>query len=115
MRILHLASASDWRAALGSGTYRTSTRGRTLEDVGFIHASTPDQLRAVAEVVYTDCDEELVVLVTDDEALRTAGVPVRYEDGGDGVLYPHIYGPLRPTDVTEVVPAAFDPDGRFTF
>lgn len=115
MRILHLASRADWDAALESGSYRVSTRGRSLDDVGFIHASGADQLSAVAEFVYADCDDPLVVLVMDDDALRSSGRPVRYEDGGDGELYPHIYGPIRPTDVTDVVPAGFDPQGHFRF
>ena len=37
MQIFHIASASDWTAAQRSGTYTTSTRGRTLEQEGFIH------------------------------------------------------------------------------
>jgi uncharacterized protein (DUF952 family) len=115
MRILHLASASDWRAALESGWYRTSTRGRSLADVGYIHASSPDQLAAVAEFVYAGCEDELVVLVMDDDAIRATGTQVRYEDGGDGELFPHIYGPIRPADVSDVQAAGFDSGGRFIF
>ena len=106
---------SDWHAALASGSYRTSTRGTSLDDVGFIHASAPNQLRVVAEFVYADCDDALVVLVMDDDAIRATGTAVLYEDGGDGELYPHIYGPILPSDVTEILPAGFDFQGRFTF
>lgn len=42
MEILHLAHRADWDEALVSGQYRTSTRGASLDDVGFIHASTCD-------------------------------------------------------------------------
>lgn len=115
MEILHLATRSDWDAALGSGTYATSTYGRTLSDVGFIHASTPRQLPAVAEAVYADEPAEIVVLVLDDEVVRAAGVEVRYEDGGNGETYPHIYGAIDPAWVTAVLPAEFDDAGRFGF
>lgn len=114
VKILHLTAKSDWDTAIERGSYRVSTRGRSLDDVGFIHASTPDQLRAVAEFVYAGHDDELVVLIMDDDAIRSTGTPVRYEDGGDGELYPHIYGPIRPTDVTEILSAGFDSQGRFT-
>jgi uncharacterized protein (DUF952 family) len=115
VKILHLASKSDWDAALESDSYRVSTRGASIEEVGFIHGSRPDQLRAVAEFVYADCEEALAVLVMDDDAIRATGTEVRYEDGGGGQLYPHIYGPIRRADVTEILPAGFDSAGRFTF
>ena len=113
MEILHLARADDWAVALASGAYRTSTRGKTLDEVGFIHASTPDQLVDVAEAFYRDETAALVVLVMDDDEVRSTGVDVRYEDGGDGELYPHVYGAIEPAVVRDVRPAAFDSDGRF--
>ncbi|HEY8790787.1 MAG TPA: DUF952 domain-containing protein [Actinopolymorphaceae bacterium] len=96
---------------------RTGSRlaGATLDDVGLIHASAPGQLRTVAEFAYASCEDALVVLVMDDDAIRATGTPVRYEDGGDGELYPHIYGPIRTAFVTGILPAGFDSDGHFTF
>ncbi len=47
--IYHIALESDWDAALEAGEYRTSTLGRTLEDEGFLHASTASQVRDVAD------------------------------------------------------------------
>lgn len=113
MTILHLAHRSDWDAALVSGEYRTSTRGRSLDEVGFIHASYPHQLAGVAEFVHADDDAELCVLVIDEDAARRDGVMIIDEDGGDGEEYPHIYGAIRPEWVTEVRPAGFDAEGRF--
>lgn len=113
MTILHLALQSDWEAALGSGEYRTSTRGATLDQVGYIHASYPEQLTGVAEFVYAGSDAALCVLVIDERRVAAAGVRIVEEDGGDGGLYPHIYGPLRPEFVIEVIPAAFDAQGAF--
>lgn len=38
--IVHITERSLWEAALKSGTYETSTRGRTLQQEGFINFST---------------------------------------------------------------------------
>lgn len=90
--IFHLALPPDWAAAFESGEYTTSTRGQTLADVGFIHASTQAQMEATANRFYADVDE-LVVLTIDP--LRVE-VPIVWEPPAPGVdeLFPHIYGPL---------------------
>jgi len=110
MTIFHIAHRADWDAALVAGEYRISTRGLTLDQVGFIHASSADQLASVAELFYRDDPESLVVLEIDDSALDDA---VRWEDAGSGELFPHIYRALHPADVTAIVPAHFDESGRF--
>ena len=114
MQILHLAEEGHWKEAQSSGEYCCSTRGASLDEVGFIHASTSSQLPTIAEALYSGVDQ-LVVLVMDDDAIRSTGIPVRYEDGGDGELYPHIYGSIRPDMVQAVLPGRFDQDGRFAF
>ena len=48
MRIFHIATVADWEQALASGGYTTSTRGRTLEQEGFLHASREDQTAGVS-------------------------------------------------------------------
>ena len=108
MTIYHLAHASDWDAALAAGEYLTSSRGVTLAQVGFIHASTAEQLPGVAGAFYADDPEPLVALSI-DEALVT---DLRWEDIGDGRVFPHVYGPILPAYVTEVRPAGFA-GGRF--
>jgi uncharacterized protein (DUF952 family) len=35
------------------------------------------------------------------------------EDGGTGELFPHVYGPIDPAWVVDVLPAGFDEGGRF--
>lgn len=104
MRILHLALEADWITAREMGTYVVSTRGATLEQVGFIHCSTPAQVDGVAQNFYSDLLDDLVVLELDDAVVRAAGTDVRYEDPGNGDLYPHIYGSIDPAWVTGVSP-----------
>ncbi|NEB82444.1 DUF952 domain-containing protein, partial [Streptomyces sp. SID14478] len=102
IELLHLTERALWQSALVSGTYTMSTRGKSLQEVGFIHCSYPHQVRAVAELLYgTDpAPGELVVLVIDPERLD---VPVRVEPGvPGGEQFPHIYGPLPLSAVTEV-------------
>jgi len=98
--IFHIAFARDWEEAKRNGSYRMSTRGLTLDDVGFIHGGFAHQVANVGAAFYADVDEPLVVLVIDRDRLD---VPVVFEnlEGGDE-LFPHIYGPLPVGAVTEV-------------
>jgi uncharacterized protein (DUF952 family) len=107
--LFHITERAVWLEAARSGHYRMSTRGVTLEEQGFIHCSLRDQLRGVAELVYGDADD-LVVLVID-----SAKVPaqVRYEAPGPGAEeYPHIYGALPTDAVTAVITVSRDAAGR---
>jgi uncharacterized protein (DUF952 family) len=115
VEILHVTRRSDWDAARVAGSYRWSTKGQTYEDVGFIHTSTRGQLPAVAAFVFAGESDELCVLCLDTATITAAGIEVRYEDGGDGELYPHVYGPIDPAWVLDVVPAHIGPDGVFTW
>lgn len=94
-KILHLAELEHWQSAQASGQYIQSTRGAKLEDVGFIHCSSPQQLPVVASFIYADYTNDLVVLELDTIATANAGIEIRMEDGGNGELYPHLYGPLK--------------------
>ncbi|MFF8995152.1 DUF952 domain-containing protein [Streptomyces sp. NPDC014983] len=103
-RILHITERSLWEAARERGTYEVSTRGRTLEQVGFIHLSTREQLPRVAAFLYGGYDgpDELVVLVVDPALL---GAPLRYEAAEPGgEEFPHLYGPLEVAAVVDVEP-----------
>ena len=90
-RIYHLALADEWRAAKTCGEYRRSTRGLSLEQVGFIHASGADQVEATFRRFYADA--EAVLLLTLDPGRLDA--PLRWEAALDSdELFPHIYGPV---------------------
>jgi glutathione S-transferase len=101
--IYHLATAADWERARRDGAYTMSTRGVTLEQEGYIHASRADQWEGVRDRFYADIDEPLVLLEIDTDLL---GVPVVDERPGPGVdeTFPHIYGPLDPEAVVGATP-----------
>lgn len=105
MTILHLAIESDWVQAVAAGSYRVSSRGVTLAEVGFIHASTPSQVEGVAARFYADVTAPLRLLAIDEEAARASGTEVVFEDAGNGEMFPHIYGPIDPGWVREATPA----------
>lgn len=108
--IWHLAELEHWQAALATGNYDRSTRGASLAEVGFIHASYPEQLPGVAAFLYAKVTDPLVVLEIDPAALAAAGVPVRVEPGDPSdpasPHFPHLYAPLPVAAVTRVRPAA---------
>lgn len=90
--IFHAALPDDWAAAFTTGEYTVSTRGASLDDVGFIHTSTREQIEGVANRFYADVDE--LVLLTIDQ--RKVPHDIKWEPPAPDVaeLFPHIYGPL---------------------
>lgn len=108
--LFHLADRGEWLAAVPAGEYCVSTRGVSLAEQGFIHCSLRHQVRGVADAVFSDADD-LVLLVIDSELVA---VPIRYEVPEPGAeAHPHIYGPLPVSAVTSVLPVSRDPAGRF--
>jgi len=107
--IFHIAEAGDWRAARHLGEYRVSTRGRTLAEVGFIHAARREQVLGVAEAFYRDAGP--LLLLTIDPARLAA--PVRDEQVAPGAVFPHIYGPVPVEAVVAVTPLERTADGGF--
>lgn|SRR5487761_904780 len=110
--IYHIATRTDWERAVRDGEYTTSTRGRTLAQQGYIHASDAQQVAVVANFVYKG-ERDLVLLVIDPDRVRSR---IQYDPVPDAPApYPHIYGPLNTDAVIEVRPFAPDPDGEFRF
>ncbi|MFB9717342.1 DUF952 domain-containing protein [Planobispora longispora] len=116
MTILHLALTADWEAARAAGEYRVSTRGRTLEEEGFIHTCADRaQLDGVVRRYYRGVADPLTLLTVDP-----AGLDVRFEapaapsasaasggapDGQAGrETFPHVYGPIPVSAVISAVP-----------
>lgn len=90
--LIHIAMPEDWAAARDVGEYRRSTRGRSLDEVGFVHCSYPRQLEGVANRFYADV-VELVLLHLEPE-LIDAEVRLEPEAGPGSEEFPHVYGPI---------------------
>jgi uncharacterized protein (DUF952 family) len=110
--IYHIATGADWEQARRDGQYTTSTRGMTLAEQGFIHASTAEQVAGVANAFYKGEPDLLVLVIATDRV----GPEIRYEQvPGQDAPFPHIYGPLSTDAVVETRPLLPGPDGDFTF
>jgi NAD(P)-dependent dehydrogenase (short-subunit alcohol dehydrogenase family)/uncharacterized protein (DUF952 family) len=95
--ILHIAPRTEWLRAIPAGEYRHES----LASEGFIHCSMPEQLAWVAKTFFAGVSD-LVVLRIDSERLRS---PLRWETPpGMSEAFPHIYGPLNPSAVLDVIP-----------
>ena len=94
--LYHLALRGEWQQARAAGEYRRSTRGRSLEEEGFIHLSAAHQVAATAGRFYGDLPaDELVLLTIDPGRLAAADLEVRWEPApGSGELFPHLFAPL---------------------
>ena len=98
--LLHIAEPDDWAAA--GDSYRPAS----LVTEGFVHCSTPDQVVATGKRYYAG--RVGLLLLTIDPA--AAGVPLKWERGPTGDLFPHLYGPIPVSAVTTVAP--FHPDAE---
>ena len=107
--LLHLVEPAAWRAALTEGALRPAS----LADAGFVHLSTPEQVRLPANRLFAG-RTDLVVLWLDPARLAS---PLKWEPGVPGdpesMLFPHLYGPLPLAAVLDVSPYPPGPDGVF--
>ncbi|MBV2364374.1 cupin domain-containing protein [Streptomonospora nanhaiensis] len=111
--VLHLTGLARWRADSGP------IAPESLEREGFVHAS-PDEatVLAVANALYADAAEPMVVLVVDTDRVDA---PVRWEPpapapppgAAPGTLFPHVYGPIPRAAVVEVRYARRDHRGVY--
>ena len=95
--LYHLALTDDWQMARANdAAYRISSRGHTLEEIGFIHLSGAHQVAGTAGRFYGDLPAGAVTLLVIDPArLLQANLEVRHEPApGTGEQFPHLYGPL---------------------
>ncbi|MCB0950181.1 MAG: DUF952 domain-containing protein [Mycobacterium sp.] len=107
--LVHLCTSVQWKAALQCGEHRPDS----LREVGFVHLSSPQQVHLPANRLYAGRTDLLLL------RLHTARLssPVRWEPGvpndPEGMLFPHLYGPLPATAVIGVT--AYLPDAHGVF
>jgi len=107
--LVHLCAKPDWVRAHAYGRLAPES----LDEVGFIHLSTLEQVHIPATAIFRD-RTDLVLLEIDP-----ARVPAEivFEDGDpphpDGIQFPHLYGPLPVTAVSRVHDYLPESDGTF--
>lgn len=107
--LVHLCTTADWDRAQRTGELRPPS----LDEVGFVHLSAPEQVHLPANRLYSGRAD--MVLLRCDPTLLAA--PVRWEPGVPSdpaaMLFPHLYGPLPVAAVTSVTPYPPGADGTF--
>lgn len=87
MRIFHIVAPETWAAARQGGEYLPAGFDRD----GFVHFSFADQVERVANAVYRDDPDLIVVEIESDDV----PAELRVEDSyGAGEEFPHVYGPI---------------------
>lgn len=106
---VHLCSTRDWESARQVGEHRPDS----LDAVGFVHLSRLQQVHLPANRLFAGRTD--LVLLRVDAARLTS--PVLWEPGvaedPDGMVFPHLYGPLPVAAVMSVTSYLPGADGRF--
>lgn len=104
--VFKIAPEALWREAVEKGSFTGSP-----VDVadGFIHFSTPAQVRETAAKHFAGVDQLVLV------AVATDGLDLRWEPSRGGDLFPHLYGALPLSAVRWVQPLPLGADGRHAF
>jgi len=102
--LVHLCSRQDWLQVQTKAEYRAAS----LDEVGFIHCSRPEQILKVANRYYPAA-RDLVLLWIDPARLRSE---LRWEHS-DGDIFPHLYGSINLEAVISVSDFPSDVDGVF--
>jgi len=106
VRLFHITSEDEWRAAQADGEYRPQAFARE----GFIHCSYARQVLRTADRIFKGVTG--LVLLEIDPARLTCGIVDENLEGGTE-LFPHIYGPLPVSAVRAVHPFPCATDGTF--
>ena len=106
--IYHMSPAETWQEAVLAGIYHGTADDRRD---GFIHFSTSEQIAESARR-HRVGQTGLVLLAVESTRL---GQRLKWEKSRGGALFPHLYGPLDPTEAATVVPLPLGPDGEHLF
>jgi uncharacterized protein (DUF952 family) len=106
--IYHMCPAEIWAEAIASGKYTGTADDRRD---GFIHFSTADQIAESARR-HRAGQTGLLLIAIDPVRL---GDRLRWEESRGGALFPHVYGALRPGEITSAVPLPLGTDGEHVF
>jgi uncharacterized protein (DUF952 family) len=104
--LVRITERSGWEQAQSLGMFLGE-----LETDGFIHLSNPNQVVRVADAMYANEPNLILLLIN---RARVSG-EIRDEDlSGLGEEFPHLYAALNLDAVTEILECPVRPDGTFT-
>ncbi len=104
--LFHITTRDDWKEYQNDGRYEPES----LEQEGFIHCSSGNQLKETANRLFGDKDQILLLVID----VSTLGENVKYEVEDDaGEKFPHIYGPLSTNAVIDKIDIKAEEDGTF--
>ena len=92
-----IMSCQEWETAQAQGIYKGSEVDRRD---GFIHLSAAHQVRATAQKHFLGKTDLLLLSVREEDL----GQSLKWDVSRGGDLFPHIYGPLPISAVSEVTP-----------
>jgi uncharacterized protein (DUF952 family) len=92
-----IMSWQEWETAQAQGIYKGSEVDRRE---GFIHLSAAHQVRATAQKHFLWKTDLLLLSVREEDL----GQSLKWDVSRGGDLFPHIYGPLPISAVSEVIP-----------
>lgn len=104
--VFKIAPDALWREAVAKGRFTGSPVDVTD---GFIHFSTPAQVRETAAKHFAGVAGLVLV------AVATDGLELRWEPSRGGALFPHLYDELPVSAVRWVQPLPLGADGRHVF
>ncbi len=96
--IVKLLRADEWAALQATGSFAGSADD--LRD-GYIHLSPPSEVVATLAKWFAGVDGVMAVRFDADGL----GSDLRWEPARGGILFPHLYRPLRLTEVIDARPA----------
>ncbi|MEO1654529.1 MAG: DUF952 domain-containing protein [Bacteroidota bacterium] len=104
--IFHICHRDAWQKAQGQKNYHPPS----IEEEGFIHCSTLEQVVSTANLLFRG-EANLLLLSIDPDKV---GPEIKYENTTGGhILFPHIYGALNLDAVVGSAPFIANQDGYF--
>jgi len=104
--ILHITTADAWDEAKTAGSFIDPS----LEDEGFIHCSTPEQVLIPANERFAGRSNLILLIINPDLLTERLVFEDCYETG---LAFPHVYGPINPDSVTDTIEFPCGDNGSF--
>jgi uncharacterized protein (DUF952 family) len=104
VRIFKILPRAEWTAAQSAGRFQGSAVD--LAD-GYIHFSTAAQAPETARRYFRGLPDLVVLEVEGDDL----GPALKWEPSRGGDLFPHLFAPLKVSQVRRVLDAPLDADG----